>query len=130
MHKAQNGESRTAVLVVDDEPLVRMDLAAILEDAGFEVTEAGNSDEALRKLNGGGYRLGALVTDVQMPGAMNGYLLAKYVYQRYPEAAIVVVSGVVQPSPEDMPPNAIFLAKPVSPERLVKALNDSLLGPG
>jgi CheY-like chemotaxis protein len=126
MKKAQNGESRITVLVVDDEPLVRMDLVAILQQAGFEVEDAGNSDEALRKLKGGVYRLGALVTDVQMPGAMNGYRLAKYVHERYPEAAIVVVSGVVKPSPDDTPPNAIFLAKPVSPERLVKAVNDAL----
>jgi CheY-like chemotaxis protein len=126
MKKAQNGESRTAVLVVDDEPLVRMDLATILEEAGFDVEEAGNSDEALRKLNGAGSRLDALVTDVQMPGAMNGFLLANYVRERYPEAVIVVVSGVVTPSPADMPPKATFLAKPVSPERLVKALNDAL----
>jgi DNA-binding NtrC family response regulator len=129
MNKAQNGESRIAVLVVDDEPLVRMDLATILEQAGFDVEEAGNSDEALRKLNGGAYRLGALVTDVQMPGTMNGYILAKHVHERYPEAVIVVVSGVVRPSPGDMPSNAIFLAKPVSPERLVNALRDALLSP-
>jgi CheY-like chemotaxis protein len=126
MKEAQNGASRIAVLVVDDEPLVRMDLAAILQQAGFDVEEAGNSDEALRKLNGGSYRLGALVTDVQMPGAMNGYLLAKYVHERYPEAAIVVISGVVRPFPPDMPPNATFLAKPVSPHALVDAINYAL----
>jgi CheY-like chemotaxis protein len=44
-----------------------MDTADILRQAGFEVAEASNADEALKKLNGGGYRLGALVTDVQMP---------------------------------------------------------------
>ena len=58
-----------AVLVVDDEPFVRMDLAEILRLGGFQVEEASNSDEALAKLNGGGYALRALVTDVQCVGA-------------------------------------------------------------
>jgi FixJ family two-component response regulator len=120
---------RIAVLVVDDETLVRMDLTAILQHAGFDVEEASNADEALSKLNGGNYRLGALVTDVQMPGAMNGYGLAKYVHERFPEAAIVVVSGVVRPFPGDMPPNATFLAKPVSPHTLVDAINYALAEP-
>jgi CheY-like chemotaxis protein len=111
MTTRHKGGSRIAVLVVDDEPLVRMDPAAILEQVGFDVEEASNSDEALKKLNGGGSRIDALVTDVQMPGAMNGYSLAKQVRERFPEAAIVVISGVVRPFPPDMPPNATFLAK-------------------
>jgi FixJ family two-component response regulator len=103
-----------------------MDTAEILKHAGFDVEEASNSDEALRKLNGGGYRLGALVTDVQMPGAINGYALAKQVHLLFPQAAIVVISGVVRPSPGDMPSNATFLAKPVTSERLVRAIHDGL----
>jgi PleD family two-component response regulator len=62
------GAAGIAVLVVDDEPFVRMDLAETLRRAGFNVEEASNSDEALRKLNGAGYPLRALVTDVQMLG--------------------------------------------------------------
>jgi DNA-binding NtrC family response regulator len=120
---------RIAVLVVDDEPLVRMDLAEVLQHAGFEVEEASCADEALKKLNGGGYCLGALVTDVQMPGAMNGYGLANRVHDLFPNAIIVVISGVVRPSPGEMPPNATFLPKPVNPGRLVDAINDALAGP-
>jgi CheY-like chemotaxis protein len=103
-----------------------MDLATILQQAGFDVEEASNSEEALKKLNGGAYPLGALVTDVQMPGDMNGYALAKQVRERFPEAAIVVISGVVRPFPPDMPANATFLAKPVSPQTLVDAINKAL----
>ena len=79
MSKSLEARSGVAVLVVDDEPFVRMDIAEILRRAGFQVEEASNSDEALRKLNGGGCPLRALVTDVQMPGTMNGYGLAKLV---------------------------------------------------
>lgn len=118
-----------AVLVVDDEPFVRMDMAEILRRAGFHVEEASNSDEALRKLNGGGYPIRVLVTDVQMPGTMNGYGLAKRVRDRFPQAAIVVISGVVRPLPGEMPPDATFLAKPVTPERLVRVINEALAKP-
>jgi FixJ family two-component response regulator len=90
------------------------------------VEEASNSDEALTKLNGGGYPLRVLVTDVQMPGSMNGYGLAKHVHERFPEAAIVVISGVVRPFPPDMPSDATFLAKPVAPQTLLDAINQRL----
>jgi DNA-binding NtrC family response regulator len=103
-----------------------MDVAAILQQAGFEVEEAGNCDEALRKLNGGCRRLGALVTDVQMPGAMDGYALAKQVHELFPQAAIVVISGLTRPALEEMPPTATFLVKPISPEHLLKALKSVL----
>jgi CheY-like chemotaxis protein len=129
MSKGPETGGRIAVLVVDDEPFVRMDMAEILQRAGFHVEEASNSDEALSKLNGGSSPLGALVTDVQMPGTMNGYGLAKRVRDRFPQAAIVVISGVVRPSPGEMPPNATFLAKPVVPERLVRAINEALAKP-
>ena len=126
MSKGPETGGRIAVLVVDDEFLVRMHTVEMLRQTGFDVEEASNSDEALRKLNGGGSRLDALVTDVQMPGAMNGYGLAKRVHDLFPEAAIVVISGVAGPSPGDMPANAIFLTKPLVPERLVRAINDAL----
>ena len=120
--KGTETESRIAVLVVDDEPFVRMDLAESLRQAGFQVAEASNSDEALTKLNGGSYALRALVTDVQMPGTMNGYALAKLVHKRFPQAAIVVISGAVRPSLGEMPSNTTFLAKPVIPQDLVRAI--------
>jgi CheY-like chemotaxis protein len=120
---------RIAVLVVDDEPLVRMDTTEILQQAGFDVREASNADEALKKLNGGGYPFGALVTDVQMPGSINGYGLGRQVRERFPRAAIVIISGVAKPSLGEMPSRATFLAKPVIPETLVLAINEGLAKP-
>ena len=55
MNKGLKKGSGIAVLVVDDEPFIRMDMAEILRVAGFHVEEASNSDEALAKLNGGSY---------------------------------------------------------------------------
>jgi CheY-like chemotaxis protein len=60
------------ILVVDDEALVRM---TTLRDAGFTVIEASNTCDALRKF-GDGLAFRGLVTDIEMPGASNGYVLA------------------------------------------------------
>jgi two-component system, response regulator PdtaR len=87
-----NSSSRTlAVLVVDDEPLLRMDLAATIEDAGYKVYEAANADEAvaiLEKVEG----IKVLFTDVDMPGSMNGVELAHYARSYWP-VEIIVTSG-------------------------------------
>jgi CheY-like chemotaxis protein len=114
-----------AALVVDDDPLVRTVTADMLQHAGFDVEEASSADEALSKLNGD-YRPGALVTDVQMPGAMNGYGLAERVHGLFPKIAIVVVSGVAAPKLGDIPPNAGFLAKPFTLEGLLQAIQEAL----
>lgn len=74
------------MLIVDDEPLVRFMTADTLKAAGFSVTEAGNSAEALHQLHEES-RLAALVTDINMPGDMDGCVLAKHVHDRYPGAA-------------------------------------------
>jgi CheY-like chemotaxis protein len=126
MNKAPVTGGRIAVLVVDDEPMVRAITAAMLMEAGFKVEEATNSDEALKKLHQGAYPLDALVTDVQMPGAMNGYALAKRVRELFPDAAIIVISGAATPLPGDMPPQATFLAKPVRREVLIQAMDEAL----
>jgi DNA-binding NarL/FixJ family response regulator len=67
-------DGQTLVLVVEDEPLIRIFTVQVLTEAGFEVEEAGNSGEALSRLNG--RTINALVTDVDMPGRLDGCGLA------------------------------------------------------
>jgi CheY-like chemotaxis protein len=76
MNKGLPFEARAAVLVVDDE-LVRILTVQALEEAGFRVEEAGNSDEALSRLDG--HPIVALVTDIDMPGSLDGCGLARRV---------------------------------------------------
>jgi FixJ family two-component response regulator len=61
-----------------------------------------------------------------MPGTIDGYGLAQTVRELFPQAAIVVISGVVSASRDEMPANATFLAKPVAPERLIAAIKAAL----
>src|SRR5215813_12938733 len=84
MNKGPPLEARASVLVVDDEPLVRILTVQVLEEAGFQVEEAGNSEEALSRLDG--HQIAALVTDIDMPGSLDGSLhgvCARSVQQLY-----------------------------------------------
>jgi CheY-like chemotaxis protein len=68
--------SRQVVLIVEDEALVRMTAVDMIEEAGFEILEATNADEAILLLEA---RLDITVvfTDIEMPGSMNGLRLAE-----------------------------------------------------
>jgi two-component system, response regulator PdtaR len=114
-----------AVLVVDDEPLVRILTVQVLEEAGFRVEEAGNSEEALSRLDG--HQIVALVTDIDMPGPLDGCGLTWRVHELLPTIAILVISGVATPRSNELPPNAEFLTKPFDPKRLVRELRKLLL---
>ena len=82
----------TKVLVVEDEALVRMDLAGHLEEAGYDVVECGSAAEALEILERD-RATRVVFNDVRMPGDMDGAALAKFVRQRWPPTIIVVCSG-------------------------------------
>ncbi len=112
------------VLVVEDEPVVRMDAAITLEDEGFEVIEAATARAALAMLEKRNGDVAALFTDVDMPGDMNGLELAGIVYSRWPHIALVVTSGVVR-VPSVLPGGGVFLEKPYTssaPVRIIRAL--------
>jgi len=113
------------IMVVDDEVFVRMETAEALRDAGFTVVEASSTCEALSKFGDGlGFR--GLVTDVEMPGASNGYVLAERARATRSDLAVVVTSGRVCPQPHDLPIHGLFLAKPVNPIQLVSTLREAI----
>lgn len=113
----------TVILLAEDEALVRMFAADLLRDeTGFKVIEAVNADEALTVLEATS-DVRALVTDVEMPGSLDGFTLARLVHKAWPHIGIVVVSARVGPAPGDMPPDALFVAKPYSTTVLVDAVH-------
>lgn len=100
------------VLVVEDEFLIRLTLAEALGDEGFEVLEAETGDAALSMLHAGsGVRL--LLTDIQLPGTLNGHVLAQRVRQTLPDLPVIFMTGRLEP---DMGASAspldVFIAKP------------------
>ncbi len=112
------------VLIVEDEPMIRMLAADILEDGGFEVVEAATARAALAILEKRNGDVSALFTDVDMPGDMNGLELAGIVYSRWPHIAILVTSGVVR-TVGALPGGGVFLGKPyaeAAPVRIIREL--------
>jgi CheY-like chemotaxis protein len=126
MTTKQNSQPPVIVLLVEDQALVRMFAADVLrEEGGFKVVEAANADEALIVLEAtAGVR--AFVTDVEMPGSMDGFTLARVVKQAWPQIGIVVTSGRMAPGPEEMPRGAVFIPKPYTPAALVAAVQTVL----
>ncbi|WP_201865252.1 response regulator [Microvirga soli] len=118
----------TVVLLVEDEPLVRMTAADELDDAGFRVLEAKNADEALVVLEAHSDEVQVLFTDVNMPGSMDGMALAERVYQRWPHVLLLISSGYARPHPDEIPDHGRFLPKPYRGETLVRHITEMMRG--
>lgn len=115
--------NRYAVLVVEDDALVRAEAVDLCEDAGFTVYEAKNAEQAIRLLERHS-DIRVLFTDVEMSGDMDGLKLARAVRDRWPPVTIIVTSGRVKVTADQMPENGLFFAKPYPPRTIVKALNN------
>ena len=91
----------TAALVVEDDALVRFDLAQTLEAEGYKTFEAADAAEAIAVLEANS-EIRVVFTDIQMPGTMDGLALSHYVRKRWPPTIIVVSSGRCSPSTDEM----------------------------
>lgn len=110
------------VLIVEDEALIRMHCAEMIRDLGFEVIEAVDADEAVSLLEStSGIKV--VFTDIQMPGSMDGLMLAAAIRDRWPPVALLITSGKVRPATDDMPTGARFIPKPYSPWQLEEQLH-------
>ena len=114
--------AKPVLLLVEDEPLTRMDACAGLVEAGFEVLDAENVDGALQLLR---QRpdIAVLVTDVDMPGPMNGLTLARVIRALRPDVQVVVTSGGLRLGADDLPRGCAFLPKPYAVDGLARRLN-------
>ena len=113
------------VLVVEDDPIIRIIAADALGDCGIMAWEAGDANEALQVLER--HRgIGLLFTDVNMPGEMNGLGLAHQVSVIRPDIELIVTSGAVTLANTDLPDDGTFLPKPYQPERLAQIVSEKL----
>jgi CheY-like chemotaxis protein len=115
--------NRLIVLIVEDDFLIRMTTAGTIQDAGFEVVEAANADEAVAMLEARP-EIHVVFTDIQMPGSMDGLSLARFVRGRWPPIKIVATSGFVNVGRDDLPEGGRFLPKPYRPEQVVATLRE------
>ena len=114
-----------AVLVVEDEPILRLHALDIVEEAGFTAIEARNADEAIAILESRS-DIALLFTDINMPGSMDGLKLAHAVRNRWPPIKIVVVSGHVQMDESDLPSQSRFFGKPFEAEKMITELRNMI----
>ncbi len=112
-----------AVLVVDDDFLVRMNTTDILQDAGFEVVAARDAADALALLHKWPC-IRLICTDVQMPGRMDGIDLVLRVQVLHPEMRVIIMSGDGKHS--NRLPSVPFLPKPFHITRLVDLAREEL----
>ena len=116
------------VLVVEDEMLLRMRVVNMVEDAGYIPVEAVDADEAFAILQSRS-DIALLFTDIQMPGSMNGLELARAVRERWPPIKIILASGQLKLSREDIPNDSRFFGKPLEAGEMIAEMQD-MIGKG
>jgi two-component system, response regulator PdtaR len=107
------------ILVVEDDALVREMIVDILLEAGFAAHQAGSADEALRDLEEKP-GIAAVVTDIDMPGALDGIELTWRIEELWPKIGVIVISG--GHGAAALPHAARFLAKPFTAGGLLRSL--------
>jgi DNA-binding NtrC family response regulator len=116
-----NATATNVVLVVEDEPLVRMVMHDTLTEAGYHVLEAANADEALTFLHAR-FDIALVLADIDMPGSMNGISLSWEIRAHWPTVLIILTSGKTILTAREVPEGTVFMQKPYGPDALVAAV--------
>lgn len=119
MNKAATDKTR--ILVVEDEPIAREILGDLLKMAGYDVLLAHSGEQALLTLVQERGRLDCLFTAVELPGLVDGWMLADEF--RVTEALPVVFAVRSKAAKARRPDGAVFVARPVLPPKVVEAVN-------
>jgi two-component system, response regulator PdtaR len=109
------------VLIVDDDPLVRLVLRETLLDEGYDVCEATDATEALAVV-GLHEGIEVVVSDIEMPGDFNGISLSWKLTSTMPGVRVILLSGRTFPAKDELPLGVRFLRKPVEPTALLAAV--------
>ncbi|WP_263262481.1 response regulator [Pseudomonas sp. RIT-PI-S] len=110
-------ERRTLVMVVEDEPLIREFVCELMHEVGFETVDYATADDAWKAFDNG-LKVNLLITDVRMPGQIDGAQLTMKVRDASPELPIIVMSGHYTEAPEGLEGIA-FMPKPWPPTALI-----------
>lgn len=113
---------RPVVLVVEDEPLLRMTAVDMVVDAGFEAVEASDAIQAIEILE---KRLDIRIvfSDIDMPRGMDGMKLAAAIRDRWPPIKIILTSGYFTSDKVYMPARSVFYPKPYDADKIVETLH-------
>ena len=112
---------RAAILVVEDETLLRLHAVDFLTDEGYLVLDAANADEAIRILEARG-DVALVSTDVNMRGSMDGLRTVELIHRRWPSVLLIVTSGKNALRDSDLPDSGRFIPKPYTSERVLQVV--------
>jgi DNA-binding NtrC family response regulator len=110
-------KNTVVVLVVEDEALIRVCTASLLQEAGFGVIEAAGGEEALRAFEANA-QVSTVFTDINMPGSFNGLTLAHKIFRLRPQVQLILTSGRGALTESEMPAGGHFLPKPYNHDQL------------
>jgi CheY-like chemotaxis protein len=109
------------ILVVEDEPLLSLNISEALRDKGYEAIAVTNADDAIKVLESRD-DIHTIFTDINMPGSMDGLKLAAAVRDRWPPVNIIVTTGMKAPRRDEMPASSLFIAKPYRNTEVIEAV--------
>jgi DNA-binding response OmpR family regulator len=115
---SESNEKPPAVLIVEDELLIRIAIAEHLQDCGYRVFEASDAAEAVTLLDQGDLPIDLVFTDVRMPGKMDGWGLAAWVREHHAGTAIIVASAERHQAAHQLCQELPFLHKPYNFEHV------------
>jgi CheY-like chemotaxis protein len=118
-------KNSSAVLIVEDNGVIRMDAVDMVALEGFTVFEAANADDAIAMLEAHP-EIRLVFTDIEMPGSMDGLKLAHYVRRRWPPIRLIVASGKVPSEKADLPDGGLFFCKPYRHKEITTAMRTLL----
>jgi DNA-binding NtrC family response regulator len=117
------------ILVVEDDPLILEFLCEILQEEGFEVQPQISADAAAVYLQQHADEVGLLLTDITMPGKLNGADLANQFGDRWPDKPIMIMSGYETPESSGVRHEVAFIKKPWALGQLLDCVQ-AALNPG
>ena len=118
-----DGVAEGVILVVDDNKLVRESMAALLQSAGFEIAQADSGDQAVRWLETNPAPL-LVLSDIKMPGRLNGIELRRHIKKRFPGVHVVLMSGHTS---ENIDAGSTVIEKPFKLQELLAVFEKEYL---
>ena len=108
--------------IVEDEPLLCLDISDALSAKGYEVIAVTNAVDAIKVLE---FRndIQTIFTDIDLPGSTDGLILAAAVRDRWPPVNIIVTTGMKAPRRDEMPARSLFIAKPYRSVEVLEAVH-------
>lgn len=113
------------ILVVEDEPLLRLAAIDLIEASGYEAVAAADATEAVAILEARN-DIRVVFTDVDMPRGVDGMRLAAIIRDRWPPIKVIVVSGYLEDPGDQIPGETVFFAKPYREEQIVETIKQML----